>query len=103
MRDNKCLFINLFIISILYSHFSGRFGKPYNLAICAAFGGLAKHQQIKELKAGAEVAVCTPGRMIDLIKAKACSLKRTTYVVSVNRNRTLELLICIYTFVLFKC
>ena len=28
-----------------------------------------------------QVAVCTPGRMIDLIKMKACSLRRTTSLV----------------------
>ncbi len=29
-----------------------------------------------------QVAVCTPGRMIDLIKMKACTMKRATYLVS---------------------
>ena len=33
-----------------------RFSKPHALQICAAFGGLSKHQQFKELKAGAEVS-----------------------------------------------
>jgi hypothetical protein len=28
-----------------------------------------------------QVAVCTPGRMIDLIKMKACNMKRCTYLV----------------------
>ena len=32
-----------------------RFSKPYNLRICAAFGGLSKYDQFKDLKAGAEV------------------------------------------------
>lgn len=53
------------------------------MKICAAFGGLSKYQQIKELKAGVDVAVCTPGRMIDLIRSKACTMKRVTYVVCV--------------------
>lgn len=34
---------------------AGRFGKPYGLSVCAAFGGLNKHQQFKDLKAGCEV------------------------------------------------
>ena len=34
---------------------AGRFGKPYSLGVCAAFGGLSKQQQFKELKAGCEV------------------------------------------------
>ncbi len=29
----------------------------------------------------AQVAICTPGRMIDLIKMKACTMKRVTYLV----------------------
>lgn len=32
-----------------------RLGRVYDLRVCAAFGGLNKHQQFKELKAGAEV------------------------------------------------
>lgn len=32
-----------------------RFSRPYNLRICAAFGGLSKYEQLKNLKAGAEV------------------------------------------------
>ncbi len=67
-----------------------KFSRPYNLTVCAAFGGLAKHQQIKEMKQGVEVAVCTPGRMIDLIKAKACTLKRTTYVVLDEADRMFD-------------
>ena len=27
------------------------------------------------------MVVCTPGRLIDMIKAKACSMRRTTYLV----------------------
>ena len=34
-----------------------RFGKPGGVRACAAFGGLSKHDQFKELKAGCEVRV----------------------------------------------
>lgn len=34
---------------------AGRFGKPYGLQVCAAFGGLSKHQQFKDLRGGCEV------------------------------------------------
>ena len=30
---------------------------------------------------GAEIVVATPGRLIDLLKAKACNLQRTTVLV----------------------
>ncbi|BDA43593.1 probable ATP-dependent RNA helicase DDX42 [Coccomyxa sp. Obi] len=68
-----------------------RFSKPYNLRICAAFGGLSKYDQFKDLKAGAEVAVCTPGRMIDLIKMKACTCKRVTYLVFDEADRMFDM------------
>ena len=34
---------------------SRKFAKPYNLRICAAFGGLSKYEQFKDLKGGSEV------------------------------------------------
>jgi len=45
------------------------FGKPYSLRVAACFGGLRKYDQIKALKSGCDVAVATPGRLIDLLKA----------------------------------
>ena len=68
-----------------------RFGKPYNLRVAAALGGMNKHEQFKDLKAGSEIAVCTPGRMIDLLKMKACSLQRTTFLVFDEADRMFDL------------
>jgi hypothetical protein len=34
---------------------AGRFSKPYGLVVAAAFGGLSKSQQFKEMKGGCEV------------------------------------------------
>lgn len=50
--------------------------------MCAAFGGLSKAAQFTELRRGAEAAVATPGRMIDLIRMKACNTRRLTYLAS---------------------
>ena len=58
-----------------------RFGKPFKLRCCAAFGGLQKYAQVKELQAGVEIAVATPGRLIDLVVSKACTLTRVTVLV----------------------
>lgn len=68
-----------------------KFGKFHGLRSCAAFGGLHKYNQIKELRAGVEIAVCTPGRMIDLIRSKACTLHRVTYVVLDEADRMFDL------------
>lgn len=38
-----------------------------------------------------QVAVCTPGRMIDLIKMKACTCKRVTYLVFDEADRMFDM------------
>eukprot|EP00803_Ostreobium_quekettii_P011161 evm.model.scf_1154EXC.1 EVM.evm.TU.scf_1154EXC.1 scf_1154EXC:4363-16719(-) len=67
------------------------FSKPYGLVVCAAFGGLSKYEQFKNLKSGSEVVVCTPGRIIDLIKMKACTMRRTTYLVLDEADRMFDM------------
>lgn len=37
------------------------------------------------------MAVCTPGRMIDLIKMKACTCKRVTYLVFDEADRMFDM------------
>ena len=44
-------------------------------------GGESKHEQWKILKAGVDILVCTPGRLIEMVKKKATNFIRTTYVV----------------------
>lgn len=70
---------------------AGKFGKAYGVKSCAAFGGLDKYRQLKELRAGVDIAVCTPGRMIDLIKMKACNTKRITFVVLDEADRMFDM------------
>lgn len=64
---------------------------PAGLRCVAAFGGLSKMQQVKELKAGCEVAVATPGRMMDLIRMKACATRHVTYLVLDEADRMFDL------------
>ena len=40
---------------------------------------------------GVQVAVCTPGRMIDLIKMKACTCRRVTYLVFDEADRMFDM------------
>ena len=35
--------------------------------------------------------MCTPGRMIDLLKAKACKMKRVTYLVFDEADRMFDM------------
>ena len=46
-----------------------RFTKSLNLRVVTVYGGTGISEQIAELKRGAEIIVCTPGRMIDMLAA----------------------------------
>ena len=47
---------------------------PSGLRCAGVFGGVGKYEQYKELKAGAEIVVGTPGRLLELIKVREASL-----------------------------
>ena len=68
-----------------------RLARPYGLRCAGAFGGASKLEQFRDWRAGAEVGVATPGRLIDLVKGRACSLRRVTYLVLDEADRMLEL------------
>ncbi len=52
---------------------------------------MSKFEQFKELKAGCEIAVATPGRMMDLIRMKACTTQRVTYLVLDEADRMFDM------------
>jgi len=52
-----------------------------NISIASICGGTPIKPQIERLKEGAQIAVATPGRLIDLIQRKAIDLKTTEYLV----------------------
>lgn len=45
------------------------------------FGGVPKHEQRKALRAGVDVVVATPGRLVDLMEEGECDLSQVTYLV----------------------
>ncbi|KAL1920340.1 uncharacterized protein VTP21DRAFT_1486 [Calcarisporiella thermophila] len=62
-------------------------------AVCA-YGGSPIKDQIAELKRGAEIVVCTPGRMIDLLCAnsgRVTNLRRCTYLVLDEADRMFDM------------
>ena len=59
-----------------------------------AYGGAAIKDQIADLKRGAEIVVCTPGRMIDLLTAnngRVTNLRRVTYLVLDEADRMFDM------------
>lgn len=46
-----------------------KFTRSLGLRVVSVYGGTGISEQIAELKRGAEIIVCTPGRMIDMLAA----------------------------------
>ncbi|KAL8929970.1 MAG: hypothetical protein Q9208_001114 [Pyrenodesmia sp. 3 TL-2023] len=70
------------------------FLKALNLRAVCAYGGAPIKDQIADLKRGAEIIVCTPGRVIDLLAAnsgRVTNLRRVTYVVLDEADRMFDM------------
>jgi superfamily II DNA/RNA helicase len=61
------------------------------LRSAVVFGGMDMKPQTAELKAGVEVLVATPGRLLDHIEAKNCALGQVEYVVLDEADRMLDI------------
>jgi ATP-dependent RNA helicase DDX46/PRP5 len=46
-----------------------KFCRALDLRVVCVYGGVGISDQIGDLKKGAEIVVCTPGRMIDMLAA----------------------------------
>ncbi|KAI3860738.1 hypothetical protein MKX03_014774 [Papaver bracteatum] len=68
-----------------------KFSKSHGIRVSAVYGGMSKLDQFKELKAGCEIVVATPGRLIDMLKMKALNMSRATYLVLDEADRMFDL------------
>jgi ATP-dependent RNA helicase DDX46/PRP5 len=62
-------------------------------SVCV-YGGTGISEQIAELKRGAEVIVCTPGRMIDMLAAnsgRVTNTRRVTFIVLDEADRMFDM------------
>ena len=70
------------------------FFKALGLRGTCCYGGSSVKEQITELKTGADIVVCTPGRFIDILcmnAGKLISLERVTYVVMDEADRMFDM------------
>ncbi|XP_076957471.1 DEAD-box ATP-dependent RNA helicase 42-like isoform X2 [Bidens hawaiensis] len=71
-----------------------KFTKVMGLRCVPVYGGSGVAQQISELKRGAEIVVCTPGRMIDILctsAGKITNLRRVSYLVMDEADRMFDM------------
>ncbi|HVQ05089.1 MAG TPA: DEAD/DEAH box helicase [Burkholderiaceae bacterium] len=67
------------------------YAKHTLLRSTVVFGGIDIKPQALELKAGVEVLIATPGRLLDHIESKNCSLNQVEYVVLDEADRMLDI------------
>jgi len=68
-----------------------RFGRSSGVKTTCVYGGVPKGQQIRDLKRGVEICICTPGRMIDLLSMGVTNFRRVTYLVLDEADRMLDM------------
>ncbi len=67
------------------------YAKYTQIRSAVVFGGMDMKPQTIELKAGVEILVATPGRLLDHIEAKNCVLNQVEYVVLDEADRMLDI------------
>jgi superfamily II DNA/RNA helicase len=67
------------------------YAKHTQLRSAVVFGGIDMKPQTAVLKAGVEVLIATPGRLLDHIEAKNCVLNQVEYVVLDEADRMLDI------------
>ena len=66
-------------------------GEAVGRSLVSVYGGAKMEQQIAALKAGADIVVATPGRLIDLVDRKECSLADVSMVVLDEADRMVDM------------
>ncbi|CAF2772789.1 unnamed protein product [Rotaria sp. Silwood2] len=71
-----------------------KFAKLFDIRCIAVYGGTSVSEQIAQLKRGAEIIVCTPGRLVDMLTAnngRVTNVRRVTYVVVDEADRMFDM------------
>ena len=68
-----------------------KFGASSKIKNTCIYGGVPKGPQVRDLKAGAEIVIATPGRLIDMLDSRMTNLRRVTYLVLDEADRMLDM------------
>ncbi|MCZ2203979.1 DEAD/DEAH box helicase [Bartonella sp. A05] len=65
--------------------------KGTHLSTCLILGGVSRLAQIKRMKAGVDVLIATPGRLMDLAREKYIDLSQSRFLVLDEADRMLDM------------
>lgn len=61
------------------------------LKLAIAYGGASIGEQVRSIKAGADILVATPGRLLDYLRRRVVSLKQVQYLIFDEADRMLDM------------
>jgi ATP-dependent RNA helicase RhlE len=67
------------------------YGKHIPLRAACVYGGVSIDPQMKELRAGVEILVATPGRLLDLVQQRSANLSQVQILVLDEADRMLDM------------
>jgi ATP-dependent RNA helicase RhlE len=70
---------------------AARYGRHMSTRICVLFGGVSTKPQIEALRAGCDLLVATPGRLLDLAGQRAVELREVRHFVLDEADRMLDM------------
>jgi ATP-dependent RNA helicase RhlE len=68
-----------------------QYGRHMKIRICVVFGGVSINPQIDALRAGCDLLVATPGRLLDLAGQRAVELREVRHFVLDEADRMLDM------------
>ncbi len=69
----------------------GAYGRHLNLRHAVIFGGVSQHAQVNALKAGLDILIATPGRLLDLMNQGFVHLRDVQFFVLDEADRMLDM------------
>jgi ATP-dependent RNA helicase RhlE len=67
------------------------YGRKLPLTSTVIFGGVNQHHQVKALKAGVDILIATPGRLLDLLNQRHVRLDKVSILVLDEADRMLDM------------
>ena len=67
------------------------YGKHTGLKCKVIFGGVSQHSQVEALRAGVDILVATPGRLLDLMNQGHCDISSIEFFVLDEADRMLDM------------
>merc|ERR1719158_2220339 len=68
-----------------------KFGASSRIRNTCVYGGAPRGQQARDLRDGVEIAIATPGRLIDFLESGTTNLKRVTALILDEADRMLDM------------